>query len=204
VHSVREPPLIASDAPPSAQQLSPAMQLCGPEQRMTRPPWQPSSGVHTGTVSPFVTQHGPRFDDRDEQPRHLRVARHVRRRPARPECRRPVPERRLRLHHRRRVLPAKAQAGSRPGQSAAASPGEQDAPSPAFASTLTSASITPAGQAAPACRGPSRRQGALGIRSTPPPIRGSLRTGRSTRPSGCMTLQIGWQHGGANWQDVQK
>ena len=29
--------------------------------------------------------------------------------------------------------------------------------------------------------------------------KGHLRSGRSTRPSGCMTLQIGWLHGGANW-----
>jgi hypothetical protein len=28
---------------------------------------------------------------------------------------------------------------------------------------------------------------------------GHFQTGRSTRPSGCMTLQIGWLHGGANW-----
>ncbi len=26
--------------------------------------------------------------------------------------------------------------------------------------------------------------------------------GRSTRPSGCMTLQIGWRHEGANWQSL--
>ena len=25
-------------------------------------------------------------------------------------------------------------------------------------------------------------------------------SGRSTRSSGCMTLQMGWLHGGANWQ----
>ena len=29
--------------------------------------------------------------------------------------------------------------------------------------------------------------------------KGHLHTGRSTRSSGCMTLQIGWLHGGANW-----
>jgi hypothetical protein len=31
--------------------------------------------------------------------------------------------------------------------------------------------------------------------------KGHFHTGRSTRPSGCMTLQIGWLHGGANWHD---
>jgi hypothetical protein len=30
--------------------------------------------------------------------------------------------------------------------------------------------------------------------------KGHFHSGRSTRPSGCMTLQIGWLHGGANWQ----
>ena len=30
---------------------------------------------------------------------------------------------------------------------------------------------------------------------------GHFHTGRSTRSSGCMTLQIGWLHGGANWHD---
>jgi hypothetical protein len=29
--------------------------------------------------------------------------------------------------------------------------------------------------------------------------KGHFHSGRSTRPSGCMTLQIGWLHGGANW-----
>jgi hypothetical protein len=32
--------------------------------------------------------------------------------------------------------------------------------------------------------------------------KGHLRSGRSTRPSGCMTLQIGWLHGGANWHSL--
>jgi DNA replication protein DnaC len=32
--------------------------------------------------------------------------------------------------------------------------------------------------------------------------KGHFHSGRSTRPSGCMTLQIGWLHGGANWQEV--
>ena len=36
-------------------------------------------------------------------------------------------------------------------------------------------------------------------RSTPRSIRGIIPDGRSTRPSGGMTLQIGWRHGGANW-----
>jgi hypothetical protein len=31
------------------------------------------------------------------------------------------------------------------------------------------------------------------------PKKGHFHIGRSTRPSGCMTLQIGWLHGGANW-----
>ena len=34
--------------------------------------------------------------------------------------------------------------------------------------------------------------------------KGHLRSGRSTRPSGCMTLQIGWLHGGANWHTPTK
>jgi hypothetical protein len=29
--------------------------------------------------------------------------------------------------------------------------------------------------------------------------KGHFHSRRSTRPSGCMTLQIGWLHGGANW-----
>ncbi|MGH2998734.1 MAG: hypothetical protein ACRDNM_05470, partial [Gaiellaceae bacterium] len=37
-------------------------------------------------------------------------------------------------------------------------------------------------------------------RSTSRSIRGIIPLGRSTRSSGCMTLQIGWLHGGANWQ----
>jgi len=41
-------------------------------------------------------------------------------------------------------------------------------------------------------------------RSTPRAIRGIIPDGRSTRSSGCMTLQIGWLHGGANWQEEQE
>ena len=46
--------------------------------------------------------------------------------------------------------------------------------------------------------GRMRREDGI-CRSTPPSIRGIILDGRSTRPSGCMTLQIGWRHGGANW-----
>jgi hypothetical protein len=37
------------------------------------------------------------------------------------------------------------------------------------------------------------------VSSTALSIRGIIRLGRPTRPSGCMTLQNGWRHGGANW-----
>ena len=49
----------------------------------------------------FLERTGRAVDDRDQQPRHLGVDRHVRRRAARAERRRPVRERRVRLRHRR-------------------------------------------------------------------------------------------------------
>lgn len=51
---------------------------------------------------------------------------------------------------------------------------------------------------------PVRSRASRSWRSTSRSKRGILRIGRSTRPSGGMTLQMGWLHGGANWHLVPR
>jgi hypothetical protein len=124
------------------------------------------------------------------------------------EGRRPLQELRLRLRHRRRVVPAEAQADDRQCRPVVGQSGEQDATASTFTTSLTrSAQLgPPAGTPHVPVRGlgSALGRGEKSIDLELDTRQSSLRTGRSTRPSGCMTLQIGWRHEGANWHAIAK
>src|SRR5206468_9105031 len=90
-----------------------------------------------GRLPALPRAHRARIHDRYEQPRHSRVARDVRRHAPRSERRRSLQECRVRLRHRRRVVPAEAQAETREQRSPTDESGSETPRPPSITTALT-------------------------------------------------------------------